>query len=398
MRDDESQISEIQLQLHPFDFLIAIGKRKAMIVVVGLLAAVTGAAIGLLLPPVYTSRAKMMLPMNQGAGTGNLLGQIGALGGAAGLPSARSPADLYIGMLESRTLADSMVKRFDLVKRFEARHVEDARRQLSSMTEIDFVKRDGMIEIRINNRNAAFAADLANGYVDELLTLGQKLAVSGAAQRRLFYERELRAQKDRLADADVQFKGVEERSGIVQPEGQLRAAINMSADIRAAVAAKEVQIAAMSTYATDRNPEYNRLKAEVAALRLQLARSEGAGGPQTGRVIPAAGAIPEAKAIYVRALRELKYQESLFEILSRLYETARMDEAKEASIIQVLDSAVPAEVRTKPKRTVLVLLGAVTGLLLGIVAAALLEIADRSKASPATAAKWIALRRAWWAP
>lgn len=382
-------------QLHPFDLLIAVGKRKTMISILVLAAAALGAVIALLMPPVYTSKAKIMLPINQGAAIGNVLGQFGALGSAAGLPSARSPADLYIGILESRTLADALIRRFDLVKRFASRNVDEARRQLAAMTEVELIKRDGMIEIRVNATDPQFAAELANSHVDELIKLGQKLAVGESALRRLFYERELLAQKNRLADAEVEFKNVEQSSGIVQPEGQLRAAIGAAADIRAAVAAKEVQIAAMRTFATERNPEYQRLLAEASALRAQLARSEGTGSPQDSRVIPPAGAIPGAKANYVRALRELKYQEGMFEMLSKQYEAARMDEAKEAPVIQVLDPAIAPEFRTKPKRTILVLLGATAGLVVGILAAIWLEVVARSMSNPVSAGKWAALRGAW---
>ncbi len=385
------QTDEAGEEVHLLDLLIVLARHKKLVIGMPIAVGLLAMAISLLLTPIYTSTAKIMPPQQQqGSGlAAAMLGQLGGLAGAAGsIAGLKNPNDLYVGMLESRTITDSLIARFKLKERYEVETMDDAREALDQAVEINSGKKDGMISVSVDDKDPQFAADLANAYIDELSKLNQTMAVSDASVRRLFFEEQLKSVKDQLAEAEVALRKTQEKTGMIQPDGQVQAIISSIAQLKATIAAKEVQIKAMRTFATAQNPELLRAQEELRGLQVQLTKLEQSQSGKKGDFMVPTDSLPEVGVEYVRRLRDVKYNETLFEMLAKQYELAKIDEAKDSSLIQVLDKAVPAERKTKPKRALITLLGLMGGAMIGVLGAFVREAYIRSRQSPSDNDRW----------
>lgn len=378
------------------DMLITLGRHKKTVGGMPVLTGSLALIISLILPPEFTSTAKIMPPQQQSSGVGAMLGQLGGLAGAAsGLAGLKNPNDLYVGMLESRTVADNLISRFKLKERYESDTIDDARKNLAKKSEIVNSKKDGLISITVFDKDAQFAAILANAYVEELTRLSQKLAISEASKRRVFFEGQLKEAKDELANSEIALRKTQEQTGIIQPEGQVRAIISGIGQLKGAIAAKEVELKAMRTFATGQNPELLRAQEELNALQGQLAKLERNQPGKQGDFMVPTGKLPEAGIEYIRSLRDVKYYETMFELLAKQYELAKIDEAKDSSNIQVLDRAVPSERKSKPKRALITIAGLLSGGLLGILIAYARDAYRLSRQRPQFVDRWQELMSVW---
>lgn len=375
------------------DVLILLARQKKWII--GCTASIGGAALvtSLLMTPIFTSTAKIMPPQQQSNGLSAMMGQLGALAGAAGgIAGLKNPNDLYVGMLQSQTVADNLIARFKLKEKFEKKTLVETRKELATNSSISAGK-DGLISISIDDEDPQFAAQLANAYVDELIKLTQTLAVTDASRRRMFYEKQLKATKDQLAQAEISFKKSQENTGMLQPEGQIKAIIENAAQLKATIAAKEVQLAAMRSFATEKNPDLLRTRQEISGLKTQLAKLE-QGQPEAGDFMVPTGKVPQTGLEYIRKLRDVKYYETMFELLAKQFELAKIDEAKDSSMIQILDKATPADKKSKPKRAQITLVGLMMGLFAGILGAFVREKYRLSRENDLTG-RWQDLSHAW---
>lgn len=349
----------------------------------------------LLMTPIFRSMTTIMPPQQQSSGVAAMLGQLGGLAGAAsGIAGIKNPNDLYVGILGSRTIADNLITRFNLQEKYKKNVMDDVYRILAGARQISSGKKDGLISISIDDEDPKFAAELANAYVDELIKLTQTMAVTEASQRRLFFERQMKEAKDNLASAEVALRTTQEKTGMIQPEGQVQAIIASIAQLKGTIAAKEVQLNSMRIFATAQNPELLRTQEELRGLQIQLQKLEKRQPTKEGDFLVSTGEIPEIGVKYVRALREVKYYETMFELFSKQYELAKIDEAKDSSIIQVLDIAVPSERKIAPKRAIITIAGFLVGGILGILIAFIVEVYRRVRQHPRSS-RWQELSMAW---
>lgn len=387
-----STVSPLDDEIDILELLIVLSKHKKLVLGLPLAAAVIAIAVSLLLPNIYTATARVLPPQQNQSAAAAVLGQLGALSGvAASSLGIKNPSDLYVGMLKSRSVADSIIEEFKLQELFEAKTLDRAREELADVTTITAGK-DGIISIEVSDKDPRRAAAMANAYVGQLEKTNERLAITEAAQRRLFFEKQLSQQKDVLSSAEVELKKTQERTGLIKLDEQGKAIIEAVAQIRAQIAAKEVQIGAMRPSTTERNPERIRAEAELSGLRQQLGKLEQNNvALESGTFVPT-GKVPEAGLEFVRKLRDVKYHETLFELLAKQYELARLDESRDASLIQVLDRAVPPELKSKPRRGVIVLLSTLAVGVLALLLALLKEAYERALLDPARMARLNTLR------
>jgi capsule polysaccharide export protein KpsE/RkpR len=246
-----------------------------------------------------------------------------------------------------------------------------------------------LIKISVEDRDPKHAAALANTYVEELHKQTNRLAVTESAQRRLFFEKQLDTQKKLLSDVEAAFRDTQERTGIVQVSSQVESVIRALAEVRAEIASREVALSALRSGATVQNPDVVRLEAELTALREQQHKLEANAAKNPADPFIATSRVPKLGLEYLRALRDLKYNEALFELLSKQYEIARIDEAKDAPAVQIVDLAVPPEHKSWPPRAFLTISGALG---FGILACVLALVGHRYE-NPADAEKLRLLRR-----
>lgn len=348
-------------ELNLLDLLIVLAKHKKRILGTGFAVAVLTAGVTLVMPNIYTASAKIMPPQQAESSAAALLGQLGALGGLAGSSlGIKNPTEIYVGMLGSRTVGERLATRFKLDTVFSKKLHSDTLKVLAGETSITAGK-DGLIEIQVEDKDPKLAAALANAYVEELRNLMLTLAVTDASQRRAFYEHQLQEAKQNLADAEVALKKVQEKTGLIRLEGQAEAIIGAAANLKGQIASKEVELGAMRSYATASNPEVIRLQQELAGLRAQLAKVETGMEKGNGDIAIPTSQVPEAGLEYIRKMRNVKYNEAIFEVLAKQYEFAKIDEAKDSGMIQVLDPAIVPDHKSKPKRTIMVFLAAIAG-------------------------------------
>jgi tyrosine-protein kinase Etk/Wzc len=364
------------------DVLIFLARHRKLLLLLPLAAAIAAAGISLLIPNIYAGTTKILPPQAGQTASAMLLTQLGGLAGLAGSSlGIKNPNDLYVGILKSRTVADKLIERFGLQQLYDQKTRQETRRALEKRTSIAH-GRDGIITIQFEDEDPKRAASVANGYVEELYALTQALAVTEAGQRRLFFEEQLKLTKEALADAEVALKRTQETTGLIKLDEQGRAIIEAVAGLRAQITAKEVQAGAMRAFATQSNPDYARVQREIAGLKAELVRLERTNRLGEGDIFIPTGKVPEAGLEYIRRLRDIKYYETVFELLARQFEIAKIDEAREASIVQVLDPAVVPERKSGPHRTRIVIVTAILGFLAALMLAFLRDTRERARADP----------------
>jgi len=370
----DGQRTTDQGELPLLALLIAIARRKKLVAAVAGAVALAGVLVAFVSPDYYTARARIMPPQQTESTAVMLMNQLAnsGLGSLASLANKdiglKNPNDMYIGMLRSDTVEESIITKFDLQKLYRKNHVSDAQKELEKATSITSGK-DGMINISFESRNPKLSADVANGYIEQLRNLTTHLAVSEASQRRMFFEQQLQQAKEDLANAEVALKETQQKTGMIELDSQSKATIEAIALIKAKMAAKQVESEAMSSFVTDKNPDYVIIQKEIGGLRTQLANLEQSGSASPGDPLVATGKIPAVGMEYIRRFREVKYREAIFELMAKQFEAAKIDEAKEATVIQVVDPARQPDKKSGPHRGLIILGSLFLGIVLGTVCA-----------------------------
>ena len=373
--------ADVDEDLDLLDLALPLLQNLKLLILGPLLAGVLALGVAFLLPKTYTAKTSFLPPQQQQSSGGAALAQLGALAALAGGAGAtKTPADQYVALMQSETVLDRLIDRFQLMQVYDAEYRFEARKELSKNVRINVGKKDGLITVEADDEAPARAAELANAHVEELRRLAANLALTEAQVRRVFFEEQLKQTRDRLTKAQQDLQGSGFNQGALKAEP--KAAAEGYARLRAEVTSAEVRLQTLRRNLTDTAPEVQQQQTMLGALRGQLAaleRSSDLGG----------------SADYVSKFREFKYQETLFELFSRQYELARMDESREGGLIQVVDPATVPEWKSKPKRG-LIAVGAALGALLSLVVFVLVRHSWRQSAErPETADKVARLRLAW---
>jgi tyrosine-protein kinase Etk/Wzc len=349
------------LEINISELLATLARHKRHIGGITSSAAVISIVFTLLMTPIFRAETKI-LPPQQGSSSiaSQLLNQ---LGGFANLASSavgmKNQNDMYIGMLRSRTVYDRIIDRFGLMKVYGMKYREDARRILANSLTTTSGK-DGMIVVCVEDRDPKRAADMANAFVEEMIGVCRGLALTEAAQRRLFFEEQLKDVKLALTRAEEGIKGFQEKTGALKIDDQAKAVIQGIGNLRAQIAAREVQYKVAQTFATPQNPDLQRIEEELRGLKEELNKLEQKGGNSHDPLMPT-GRMPSVGMEYLRKLRDVKYNETLYELLAKQYEMAKLDEARDTVVIQIIDKAVKPERKAKPRRSLIVIISTFIG-------------------------------------
>lgn len=371
--------------------LTVFGQHKRLIAGVTLLGLTVGLVVALLLPAQYTARTVLLPPQPGQLSASALSGSIGMLAATAGVSAAlKTPEELYVGLLRTDTIADALIRRFDLANRYDASGQAQTRRELAKRSHITVDRKSSLITLAVDDVEPAVAARLVNAYAEELQRLMTRIAVSDAQRRRLYFERQATKAKSDLALAELAVKRAQDKHGLISLDAQTQTVISATAQLRARIVAREVELRAMRPYAGPENPELKRLLSEIASLRTQLAKLEG------GSDTPGSEAASDKDSLAnLRVFRELKYQEAMYATMLQQLQLAQADEAMDAPLIQQVDVALPPDRRSKPARGLLTAVGAALGLASGLALALMLQLALQAQADPARAQRWHAFQRAW---
>jgi tyrosine-protein kinase Etk/Wzc len=371
-------------------------REKKIILKFMLVAAVSTALfVFFVIRPTFTARATFLPPQNApGAGLSQLASQLGSLGAVGALSGLKSSGDVYIGILGSRTIADSIIKRFELQKVYDIKRLSDTEKELKARSTFVLGK-DTLITIDVEDHDPKRSMELANAYLDALREQNGRLALTESAQRRFFFEQQLEREKDALADAEVELKKTEEQTGLIAPGGQAQMQIDTMAQVRAQITSLQVELAAVKQGATEENPQVVRLQTQINGLQGQLQRLQSDPAKhQPGNVELPTAKVPGLALEYVRKQREVKYHETLFELLARQYESARLDESRDAPVLQVVDRASIPDKKSGPHRVLLIFVCTLLGAFLGAVWVLLRRTIGILRLDPVRAKQFDAIRKA----
>jgi len=398
MTENLQQPADQDDEISLLDLLQVVVDNLRLLVLGPLAVGVLALAVSFLVTPTFTAKTVFLPPQQQQSAAASMLASLGSLGGLAGAAAGlKSPADQYLAYMKSVSLQDALVDRLGLMERYRAKFKEDARKALTTNVRASSGK-DGLIVLEADDEDPKFAADLANAHVEELRKLLGTLAVTEAQQRRLFFEKQLKLAKDSLTQADQALRATGVSESVLKSNPA--SAVAAVAGLRAQLTAQEVKLGAMRGYLAETAPEFKLALNELANLRTQIAK-QGEDSPTT-----AVSTAPNGKAgsvghqnssqdDYVSKYREYKYQEALFELFTKQYEIARVDEAREGAVVQVLDVATPPEKKAKPQKALVAIIATLaTGFVL-LLYVFIKNALKGSEQDEETRAKMAALRASW---
>jgi tyrosine-protein kinase Etk/Wzc len=375
------------------DHLQILAKHKRSVIGIPVGAALAALLISFAMPNVYTATSRILPPQQSSTTAASMiLGQLGAFSPAGQSVGLKNPSDLYVGLLRSRTAVDGVIETHKLGGVYDLTSPTQIRAELEARTRIN-VGREGIITISVDDTDAARAARLSDAYVEELYKLTTNLAVSEAAQRRLFFEQQLVKAKENLANAEVALKRTQVSTGLIRVDEQAKVAIESVARLRGVITAKEVEISASRSFATGNNPDFVRRTEELRELKAQLGKLEKNQTNADAGIFVPLGKIPESGLEYIRKVRELKYHETVFEILARQFEFAKIDEAKDTSVIQLVDKAVVPDRKTKPRRGLITSIAFLLGFVVMLVIVYGREAYSAARSDPFRSSKLAKIRQ-----
>lgn len=382
MSDISLMTPEEDEEVSLLDLLQVVVENLRLLVLGALAAGVLALGVTYVIPPTFTAKVQFIPPKQQQSSAAAALSDLGILGGAAGaIAGVKNPADQYAALVKSASVADALTAQFNLAERYDQTFKEKIRKELANNTRVTVGAKDGLISIEVDDEDPQVAADMANAYVTELRKLLNRVALTEAQQRRVFFERMLGQAKTNMVQAEQALKS----SGVGSGALKISAVSSLEgvARLKAQISVQEVKLSAMRGYLAESAPEFKQALTELAALRGQMERYDRNEAPSSGQ------------SDYVARFREFKFQEALFNLYLKQYEVARADEGREGAVIQVVDPAEKPDRKSKPKRglvAVLATLAAGFALLLFV----FMRHAYRNAAqTPETAEKLARLRGTW---
>jgi len=348
--------------------------RRRFIVRMLLIGLVAGTLVAFLLPKRYTSTARLMPPDGQSSSGMAMLaalsGKTGGLAGIAGdLLGVSGSGALFIGILQSQTIQDRLIDRFDLKRVYWDRLDEDARKDLAERTGISEDRKSGIIAISVTDRDPHRATAIAQAYVDELNKLSAELSTSAAHRERMFLEERLKTVKQDLDQASLDFSDFASKNTAIDIKEQGRAMVEAAARLQGELIAAESQQKSLEAIYAPGHFRVQAAQARVTELRKQLQKLGGDSNPASAsaaELYPSIRQLPVLGVKYADLYRRIKIQETIYEVLTQQYELAKVQEAKETPTVKVLDRASRPERKSFPPRLSIIMLGASLGLAAGV--------------------------------
>jgi uncharacterized protein involved in exopolysaccharide biosynthesis len=333
--------------------------------------------VALLIPATYESGSQLMPPDQHSGALGMLAamtdfssgsssgggGGGGTLGMVGDILGMKTTGALYISMLKSETIQDNLINRFDLRKVYSTKTYLSARKMLTSRTDISEDKKSGVLSIMVTDRNPQRATDLARAYVDELNHMVVDLDTSAAHRERVFLEERLKVVKKDLDASSKAFSEFASKNTAIDIKEQGKSMVQAAAVLQGQLTAAQSELRGLEQIYTASNVRVRALQARVVELQRQLEKLGGSAaddssGPTSDQMYPSIRQLPVLGVPFYNLYREQTINETVFEILTKEYEIARIEEAKQVPTVKVIDVAKPPERRSGPPRTLITFAGA----------------------------------------
>lgn len=344
---------------------------------VAMYALLASTVIAFLIPAQYQSTAQLMPPDSASSsgllgavaamsnGTGGLGGAAGGLGGIAGeLLGLKSTSETFVGILSSRTVQDKLIQQFDLRKLYSIRRMEDARKALAERTNISVDRKNQIVAITVTDKSPQRAAAMAQAYVEELNHLVAELSTSSARRERIFLEGRLQSVSHDLEESEKEFSQFASKNTAIDIKEQGKAMVEAAATLQGQLIAAQSEYEGLKQIYTDNNVRVRSVRARIDELRRQLEKLGGKAesaitiSEQPGdSMYPSIRKLPLLGVEYADLYRRTKIQEAVLETLTKEYELAKVQEAKEIPTVKVLDVANIPDKKSSPHRLLIILLG-----------------------------------------
>jgi len=377
------------MKLAAADLFLFLVKWRKFILANIVVVAVVLAVLSFLVPPEYTASASIMPSLDQIMGMS--MGQTGpAIGGLLSsiptLPGFVSPSDIYASILKSRTIGEKIIDSLGLMSVYKTDNMEEALKSLYSNVDIK-VYRTGIVEISCTAPTKMLAYRMAKLFVEELDRFNRNAVMTKGKNTRIFIERRLREVEEELKNAEEALREFNEKNKTVKLDEELLKAIEVYSDLKSQLLSYEVKRDLLRSISGAENPDLKRVEAQIAALKGKLSEIEEGNGDGFGAgfSIPL-NQLPEKSIEYARLLRDVEVKTKLYAFLVEQYETAKIMESKDTPTLQVIEKAEVPEMRSWPKRKMLVLIGAILSFVLSLLFAIVFEYLDRN---PTSRERWV---------
>ena len=372
---------EEEQELSLLDVFNVLWRRKFLIIFITFVFAVTSVIYAFTRPFIYKAQCRIMPPSGSSGGIAGFSAQLGGLADFIGLSGRSTTTQMLIGILQGDSVVDAIIEKFNLMEELSMDIRLRARAAVLGGLEATEESRSGILSIAYLHKDPERAADMANSFVEELQKKLLELSTADAIKRKTFFENQLAQAQQELNEAEDVMINYQRDSGIIAFESQAQSLLSSIASLRNQIAAKNVQISSMQSYARSDNPRLRVAKSELEAMTKELRRlEEEQMRSDTSRrktvsndMSLSTGQIPELGIEYQRYVRALQFATAKYELMLRQYENARLSEANDLSTISIIDYATPPDYKYGPKRARIVLLATAAGLFLSIFLAFLIE-------------------------
>jgi len=353
-----------------------------------LFALILSVVVVFLIPVRYTSTTRLMPPDSAGGGMSSILAALTKGGGSSELASLggelfglKSNGEVFVGMLHSNTVENALIDKFDLRKVYGTRTYMNARNDLEDRTDVNADRKSGIITIKVSDRNAQRAADMGREYVNQLNHLVTSLDTSAAHRERVFLESRLNEVQVQLEAAEKDFSAFASKNTALDIKEQGRAMIGAAADLEGQLIAAETTLEGLRQIFTANNVRVRSLQARIDEYRRQLQKMGGKTPTDSGATGTQPGAASKSEQADYPTIRELpilgvtwsdlyrrtRVEEVVFETLTKQYEMAKVEEAREVPSVKVLDGADVPEKKSFPPRLLFIALGTLFGFIVACV-------------------------------
>lgn len=340
-------------------------KNWVFIIKFTLYIAITSAIISLVIPAAYKSTAKILPPKNSSS---SITSQIQSILPSAFpvVPLVSDTLSLYGELLKTNYVIDYVIEKNKLKELYNIDKTYKLREMVKDKIEIVSDKKSQIITIGYIDKNKELAYRVVKSLIEGLKELNDKIAITEASQRRLFYEKQLQIARENLIRSEEELRRFQLKTGTIKLDEEAKGIIEQISYLRAEITSKEVRLKSIESYLTKENPEYKNLVDEIKALKEQLEKLQSK-VPSNDPDLFSTKQLSNYGIEYIRKVREFKYNEALYEILLKQYETARLDESRDPTIIQVIEDPEIPQVRVKPKRKFIVFTSIILSIFVSII-------------------------------
>jgi len=368
-------MSQASIESQP-DLLLLLLKRWRVLLVAGGAGLAVSIAYALLAPPWYEARLSAV-PSQSGSGSvaARLAGQLPVF---SALGSSDPDAQRIHSVLTSTSVADQVIAKFDLQKRYGAKHLEAARRELWSHCKTTVDRTSHLVELMCEDKDPEYARAIVEYFGETGNRTFGRITSSSAREERRFLEKQVESTKRELDEASRKLRDFRQKHRVIDLEEQGKAVVSAMASIKGSIISKQIELSYLGDYSSPREADVQRLKQQISVLEGKLDQLENTKGhtpakpadPQVAHApndedsqfFPNAMSVPTLRFELEQLYREQLVQETVYSLLVQRFEMAKVDEARDTSSFQILDQPTLPTERVRPKRRKIAAFGLAGGL------------------------------------